>query len=357
MYVICMGISHRTCPVDIREKYYLHPADKDMLLDEFQACPSVNEAIIISTCNRTEIYAVLTVNQPHLLLELLCHVKGVHDPETDLNCFYAYSGEKAIRHLLRVAAGLDSLIIGEKEILGQVKAAIELARTHRMTGPFLNILFNLTIRTGKLARNQTEIGRGGVSVSWAAVELIRKTVPELRHSSVLIIGAGKMSRLAIGDLKRKGAEKVYVMNRTRSKGEQLAETFGAATLPLEDLAQVLPRVDICICSSSAPYYLIDRETVKTACRQRDKGLLLIDLSVPRNIDPATADIPGVTLVGVDELDRVVAYNVRKRLAAAYEVEKIITAKIREFYRKLSTRSQYLNNKEKDSQQRKAVLSL
>lgn len=357
MHFICMGISHQTCPVDIREKYYLHPTDKDMLLSEFRACPHVSEAIIISTCNRTEIYAVLTTQDPYLILGSLCKIKGVSAIESDLDCFYVYSGEKAIRHLLRVAAGLDSLIIGEKEILGQVKAAVELARGQRMTGPYLNILFNLTVRTGKLARNRTEIGRGGVSVSWAAVELARKTFDDLDRRSVLIIGAGKMSRLAIGDLKRKGAQNIFIMNRTPSKGQKLAEMFSAQTVPFDALSEILPRVDVCICSSSAPYYLIDRATVAAACRQRGQGMLLIDLSVPRNIHPAAGDIPGVKLVGVDELDKVVAYNVRKRLAAAYEVEKIITAKIREFYRKLAARSRYSDKDTEQREQRKAVLSL
>ncbi len=340
MHFQCLGISHKTCQVDIREKYFLHPKDKDMLLEEFRACPHILEAIIISTCNRTEIYAVLDSSDPALLLTKLCRAKGITACRKDLDYFYVYEDDAAVRHLLRVAAGLDSLIVGEKEILGQVKSAVELAREKGMTGRFLNILFNVTVRTGKLARNRTEISRGGVSVSWAAVEMVRKTVRGLADSSVLIIGAGKMSRLAIGDLKRKGAQNIYVMNRTREKGDRLARMFKAQTAPLNELATLLSQVDVCICSSSAPHYLIDEGMIQTCMAGRENPLLLIDLSVPRNIHPAAGEMPHVTLIGVDELDKVVAYNVRKRLNSVYEVERLITDKIREFNRKIITRSKW-----------------
>lgn len=340
MHFTCMGISHNTCQVDIREKYYLHPTDKDMLLDELRACPTVGEAIVISTCNRTEIYAVQTDKDPAVLLRALCRVKGIVQSEADISYFYAYEDEQAVRHLLRVATGLDSLIVGEKEILGQVKAAVALARDKGMTGRFLNILLNVTVRAGKMARNLTEISRGGVSVSWAAVEMARKSLDGLQDRSVLIVGAGKMSRLAIGDLKRKGADQIYVMNRTRERGEKLAGMFDAQTVPFTDLEHLLSKVDVCICSASAPYYLIDEKTVASAMARRDDTLLLIDLSVPRNIHPKAGDIDRVSLVEVDELDKVVAYNVRKRLDAVYEVERLITAKIQEFYRKVVARSQW-----------------
>jgi glutamyl-tRNA reductase len=335
MRLYCVGINHKTAPIEIRERFYLDQTERELFLSQLKNSPEVEEAFVVSTCNRTEIYALALECQEEALIRQLCAVKKQTCTLKIKDNFYAHSDTAAIQHLLSVASGLDSLVIGEKEILGQLKDAIELARQKRFLGRYLNILANTALRTGKLARSATAIGRGGLSVSWAAVEEAKVRLSTLQGRSIMVIGAGKMSQLAAADLKRKGLEHLYIVNRTKEKGETLAKRFNGIATDFSQIRELLTTVDVCICSASAPHYLLEKALLEECMAGRSNGLILIDISMPRNIDPRAAHIQGITLIGLDELDQVVAANEAKRANAVVDVEAIISKKMTEFHKKLN----------------------
>jgi glutamyl-tRNA reductase len=333
MKILMVGINHKTSPIETREKFFLAPLERELLLSELKNDPSVVSSIILSTCNRCEIYASVDDEyQSHEILEKLFSVK--HQTQThDLQkLFYVMEGKASVTHLLRVACGLDSLILGEKQILGQIKEAVLLSRQHLMMDKTFNILTNFVLETGKKARRETQIDFGGSSVSWASVCMAQNILGTLQGKTVLILGSGKMGRLAVEQLINKGVKKIYIMNRTIEKAEELAEQSGGIAVPFWEMAEILPQVDVCICSSSCPYYLIDRELVEKTMQMRaGQKMVYIDISMPRNIDPKVAEVINVCLVTVDDLDRVVQDNIQKRLGAAQQVEIIVINKVQEYY--------------------------
>ena len=334
--IICISLSHRDVPVEIREKFYLDPAHRELLLAELKSDPSIFEVVVLSTCNRIEIYAhVLPEVCPEILIRWLFRVKHLSFDSELVRHFRVFIDQEAVRHFLCVATSLDSLVLGEKQILGQVKDAVELSRKKGMISREFNILTNIVIRAGKKAQSETLIGFGGVSVSWAAVTMAQRILGTLEGRSVLIIGAGKMSKLAARDLTNKGIKDIYIMNRTQDKSIVLAEKFGGQAVSFYDLKEILTQVDVCICSSGAPHYIVERNAVEQimALRQNQK-LLFIDISVPRNIHPDVALVAGVTLETIDTLDRVVANNESRRQVAIQDVENIVSAKLMEYYEKV-----------------------
>lgn len=335
MFFLAVGISHKTSGMTVREKFYLDPAEKELLLARLRTDAGVSEALVMSTCNRTEMYVVMRDPDVGRLVRALCAVKKLTYSDKLSKFFYQYHQETAVRHLLSVSAGLDSLVLGEKQILGQIKLAVEVSRGADMLGRFTNILLNTALRTGKKVRTETSINAGGSSVSWAAVKKAEQFWGTLSGKSVLIIGAGKMSELAADDLKRRGVGELYIMNRTPEKGEDLAEKFHGTSVSFWSIKEILSKVDVCICSASAPHYLIEPDLVREVSAGRDRSLLMIDISMPRNINPDVAAIDGVTLVGIDDLQQVIGQSAQERLEAVYQVEKIITRKTEEFYAKLS----------------------
>jgi len=331
---IATGISHKTSSIDLREQYFLSPHERELLLTELKCEPAVVEALVISTCNRTEIYALMSVADEELLRYRLCSVKRITSTKNIHRHFYSYRGVQAVEHLFQVSTGLDSLVLGEKQILGQLKASVELAREKQMLGRYFNILTNIVLRAGKKARSETAIDRGGSSISWAAVEMAKRHVKTLQDKSVLIVGAGKMSHLAASDLYRKGVSKLYVMNRTKDKGDDLASQFQAESVGFWEIKNILQHVDVCICSASAPHYLIEKDLIQEIMTQRQKELVFVDISMPRNIHPGVAHIDNVTLISLDELDKVIEGNIQQRQGAVDLVKKIIEQKVQEFYRKI-----------------------
>jgi len=333
MKILAVGINHKTSSIESREKFYLSATERELLLSAFKNEPSVIAALILSTCNRCEIYATVDdYYEPQEILNKLFSIK--HQPLTGSlhKLFYVLQGQKAVEHLLRVACGLDSLILGEKQILGQIKEAVMLSRQTAMMDKTFNILTNLALETAKKARRETHIDFGGSSVSWASVCMAQKIVGTLKDKTVLILGSGKMGRLAVEQLINKGVKKIYIMNRTMEKAQELAGQTGGIAVPFWEMADILPLVDVCICSSSCPHYLIDKDLVEKTIQLKDeKKLVCIDISMPRNIDPAVAEVKGACLVTVDDLDRVVQDNIQKRLSAAGEVERIVMNKVQEFY--------------------------
>jgi len=333
MKILAVGINHKTSPIETREKFFLSTLERELLLSEFKNDPSVVSTIILSTCNRCEIYAhVDDAYEPIEILKKLFCIK--HQPQTpDLQgLFYVLEGQLAVEHILSVACGLDSLILGEKQIVGQIKEAVELSRQKIMMDKTFNVLANLVLETAKKARRETQIDFGGSSVSWASVCMAQNLLGSLQDKTVLILGSGKMGRLAVEQLLNKGVKKIYIMNRTIEKAEELAAQSGGIAVPFWELAEILPQVDVCICSSSCPHYLIDQELVERIMQQRGgQKLVCIDISMPRNIDPLVAQVSNVCLVTVDDLDRVVQDNIQKRLTAAGQVERIVKSKVSEYY--------------------------
>ncbi|OGX32777.1 MAG: glutamyl-tRNA reductase [Omnitrophica WOR_2 bacterium RIFCSPHIGHO2_01_FULL_48_9] len=336
MHFFAIGISHKTCPVEAREKFFLRSIERELLLSHFKNETSVVEAFILSTCNRTEIYANLLEDDPLLLIQSLLKIKNLSYSSDLVKYIYVKKDRAAVQHFFSVATGLDSLILGEKQILGQVKTATELARQEGMMGKHFNILTNLAIQLGKKARTETQIDAGGSSISWAAMKMAENLLGELKDKSVLIIGAGKMGVLAAGQCQQKGIGQIYVMNRSHEKAEDLAKQYGGAAVGFWQIKDILEQADVCICSASCTHYLIERDLIEQVMRARQgKQLLFIDISMPRNIDPAVADIANVRLVEIDDLDKVVEENINRRSLCVGQVEEMIEQKVAAFYEKLA----------------------
>lgn len=337
MTIIAVGINHKTAPISIREKFYLNSLQQELLLSELKSDAAVTEAFVVSTCNRTEVYVSVIDSDYEIerVVMIICQIREIAYNSGLMGYFYTYHDRQAVGHLLSVCAGLDSLVIGERQILGQMKESF--AKGHRK-GFFLrnfNVLSNIAIRTGKKAQSETDIGVGGSSVSWAAVTMAERDLGSLSDKSVLMVGAGQMSKLAVGQISNRGFNQLYLMNRTEEHARALAAEYKAQVVSFCDMREILSQVDLCVCSSSAPHYVIDRSTVEKAMAARGgRPLIFIDISMPRNIDPKIALIENTSLYHIDDLEPVVEESLQKRQAAVTQVEEIIAAKIDEFYQKI-----------------------
>ena len=337
MNIIVLGFNHKNTPIDIREKLFITPTQQDLLLSELKNNPAILEACVLSTCNRVEIYAHLLNEEMDLdpLLHLIFKIKNVPLNDEIRQHFYTYYGQQAIRHLLEVSAGIDSLVLGEEQILGQVKLAFERAKNFGMLSRHFNILSNVAIRTGKKARTETNINLGGLSVSWAAINKAEEILGDLKDRLILVIGAGKMSELAVGHIQNKQFKKLYLMNRTQDNAKNLAEKYGGEAVAFCDLKEILSQVDICICSAGAPHYILESEVVDRIMTLRNgKRLVFIDISMPRNIDPRVAEIKNTLLYQIDDLKEVVGSNMKLREQAKKEVQIIIDNQVAEFIKKI-----------------------
>ncbi len=335
MPFVLVGVNHKTCPLEVRENFFVQATEKDLLLAEFKNDPRVLAAIVISTCNRTEIYADLLEADPSIILDRFFAVKGLSLSAGLDKYFYIRYERGVVEHLFRVVTGLDSMILGEKQILGQVKCAVAWSQQEQMMNRTFNILTNMAIETGKKVRRDTLIDYGGSSISWAAVTEAQNILGTLQGKTVLVMGSGKMGFLAVQELRNKGVEKIYIMNRTHDKALALAEQCGAQAVMFWQIKEALERSDVCICSTGAPHYLVDKELMQQVMYARpDREFAVIDIAVPRNIDPHVSVIPGVTLLSVDGLSQTVLDTKAKRVAAVDQAEKIICSKIRELYKAL-----------------------
>jgi glutamyl-tRNA reductase len=334
MKTLIVGINHKTSHIETREKFFLTILERELLLSELKNDPSVFSAVILSTCNRCEIYASVEDEYlPQRILNRLFAIKHQTGSDELKQLFYILENKHAVAHLFRVACGLDSLVLGEKQILGQIKDAVELSRKNQMMDRTFNILTHFVLETGKKSRRDTHIDFGGSSVSWAAVNMAQSLLGSLQDKTVLILGSGKMGCLAIQQLRNKGVKKIFIMNRTLEKAQEVAHHNGGVAVPFWEMPEVLPQVDVCITSSSCPHPLIDRELVeKTMQGNKGKRLVCIDISMPRNIDPKVAEVKDVCLVTVDDMDQVVQGNIQKRSNAVIEVERIVLNKVQEYYR-------------------------
>lgn len=323
--LVVVGLSHKNTPVEIRESLFFSRGDLASALKRLKGYPHIRECVILSTCNRIELYAVAADTHACIgsIREFLKNQYHLDKVNLD-DYLYAKSSKDAIRHLMRVASGLESMVVGEEQIFTQVKDAYNQALSGRATGLLLNTLFQRALNAVKRVRTQTEIGEGAASVSSVAVELTKHIFQDLREKTVMIIGAGQMSELALKCLVENGISTVIVSNRTYTKAQDLAKIFNGQAVKFDDVFKVMSKVDIVISSTEAPHFIIRPDEIERVIRlRRHRPIFFIDIAVPRDIDPAVNQIDGVYLYDIDDLEMVARTNIKKRISQVHQAEKII----------------------------------
>jgi glutamyl-tRNA reductase len=324
--------------VDRRERAALAPADVPAALADLTARPGIQEALILSTCNRVEIVSRVDEAGPGIgvLESFLAEVSGL--PQSELSeSLYRHEGSLAVQHAFRVASSLDSMILGEPQILGQVKSAYSTAVEAGSSGPILNNLFQAAFRVAKRVRTETSIGEYSVSASSAAVELARKILGSLGSRTILIVGAGKMGEGTVRHLADAGAGSIYVTNRSAEAAAELASRFRGTAVPFDQLRYWLAHADIIIVSTAAPNVIIDRGMVASAMQiRRNRPIVFIDMSVPRNVDPTVSDIDNAFCYDIDDLGAVVEANLGERRGAAAVAEKLVHHEANAFWARMKS---------------------
>lgn len=332
MHILTVGLNYKTAPVEIRERLTFDPSKLGEAMYVLNGKKSILENVILSTCNRTEIYAV--VDQLHTgryyIKEFLSEWFDI--PQQEFSPFlFIYEQDGAVDHLFNVACGLNSMVLGETQILGQVRSSFLEAQEKNTTGTVFNQLFKQAITLAKRAHSETDIGANAVSVSYAAVELAKKIFGTLSGKHVLILGAGKMGELAIQNLHGNGASKVTVINRTFEKAQNLANRFSGQAKTLEELQCALIEADILISSTGAKEFVITKEMMVDVDRLRKgKPLFMVDIAVPRDLDPKLAELESVFLYDIDDLEGIVEANLQERQKAAEKIMLMIEGEIVEF---------------------------
>ncbi len=341
MHIHCLGLNHTTAPVSLREKLDFSEEAVQAALARMGCgggLEGISGLVILSTCNRVELYAAAAEIVFDQLRAFLCEARGANIEDLQPH-LYQYMDTDAIEHLMKVAAGLDSLVIGEPQILGQVTRALELARAQDASGPLLNRLFQAAIHTGKRAHTETGISRNPASVSSLAGRLCEQAHPDIKSAQVVVLGAGEMAELAVEALRKRGAQKILVVNRTLERARGLAERWQAEPATFESIQDALIRADILIASTGAPHTLIHPDMVAAAMQARpERSLMLIDIAVPRDIDPEVADIARVRLVDIDNLNERLETSLAERSADIPLVEAIIAEEQADFLEFLSSLS-------------------
>jgi len=336
--LVLVGVNHKATPVKIREKLAFNQVKLEASLEHLVQCPEIIENIILSTCNRVEIYARVD-NADHgiqLLKEFISDYHGIQRESLD-QYFYSYRDNQAIEHLFRVSASLDSMILGEAQILGQVKDAYSIARAQSSTGLVLNQLFEKAFNVAKKVREETGISERGVSISSAAVELAKKIFEDLENHSVMLVGTGEMAELAAKHLISYGVKTVYVVSRTYERATSLAQTLNGCALDFDAFKEELYRADIVITSTSAPNFIISKEMIEKAIyKRKNKPIFLIDIAVPRDIAPEVNDLENVYLYDIDDLQNVVNANMEERQKEAENAMEIIEKEVTKFSNWFST---------------------
>lgn len=332
MHILVVGLNYKSAPVEIRERFAFEASQLPQALNQLRSMKSILECTILSTCNRTEIYVV--ADQLHtgrhftktFLADWFQLPKAEFTPYIDIR-----EDHHAIEHLFKVTCGLDSMILGETQILGQIKESFFVAQENNATGTIFNQLFKQAVTLAKRAHSETEIGNNAVSVSYAAVELGKKIFGDFSDKHVLILGAGKMSELTAKHLHANGAKKITVINRTEAKAAELAERFLGQARPMEELASALTEADILISSTGAREYVITPELVQRGLKKRKgRPLFMVDIAVPRDLDPALAQFDDIYLYDIDDLQGIVQANLEERKKEAEKIELLIEAEIDEF---------------------------
>ncbi len=331
MGIFLLGMSHKTAPVELREKVAM-PADT--LQDHLKTLNggNISECMILSTCNRVEILAHCRDNRMGIrqVKDFLTAERDVSLSELDPHV-YVHENEEAIRHVFRVASSLDSMMVGEPQILGQIKTAFSHASEANTTGVVLNRLLHKAFSAAKRVKTETRIARNAVSISYAAVELSKKIFDDLSDKTVMLVGAGEMSELAARHLMANGAKALLVTNRTYSRAVELAEQFNGSAIRFEDFAQSLIRTDIIISSTGSPDYILRHHEVKEILhKRRNKPIFMIDIAVPRDLDPEINNISNVYLYDIDDLQSVVDTNIQERAKEAEKADDIVVQEVQTF---------------------------
>ena len=327
-----VGLSHKSAPIEVRERVALSADALKAALLELSGADGVDEAFVVSTCNRVEVYVHAAADAPAR------RFFTARAPQAE-DHLYAKAGTDAVRHLFRVSASLDSMVLGEQQILGQVKEAYGLASAAGVAGSYVSRRCNRAFATAKRIRTETDIGRGATSMSQVAVELVEKIFGDLRGRAILLAGAGKMGALSAKALADLGADRILVTNRSSDRGLALAQQVGGTFRQWEELPRLLVEADVVIVSTGAPNYVLTRDLVHGAMKaRRHRSLCLIDLAVPRNVDPATGELSDVYQYDVDDLEKVVETTHEARRGEALRAEAIIEAEVMAFAKERETRA-------------------
>ena len=337
MQIVVAGIDHTTAPIALRERLAFSPSQIPQVLEA--ARHVAHENVLLCTCNRLEWYAVGPAECDRMtLLAMLSEASQIEIEELQVHSYY-FTHEEAERHLFEVACGLQSLVLGEVQIQGQVAEALELAHRSNTAGPITSALFRAALVAGKRARSETGISRSAASVSHVAVQLVRRLFPRLNEASILLIGSGQMSELAARILCDNGARRLRIMNRTQDHAIELAQRFGAEHRSFGELADALVEADVVLSSTSAPHAIITGDFMQRVMEQRaGRPLLLIDIALPRDVDPAVAALPGVHLYNLDDLQAGVSQGIEMRMQEVEHVQSIIAEELGAFERWLRSLS-------------------
>jgi glutamyl-tRNA reductase len=330
MQLLAIGLNHTTAPIEIRERVNFSPERIQAALHDLIERELAQEVVIVSTCNRTELYYGDKNNTAEVIINWLSHYHNISYQQLQ-NHLYIYSQASAIRHLLRVACGLNSMILGEPQILGQIKSAYQVARAAKTTGRLLNKLFEHTFSVAKQVRTDTEIGSSPVSVAFAAVRLAQQIFGDLSTQSALLIGAGETIELAARHLHENRLGRMIVANRTVERARQLAKEFAGYAISLEEISLHLAEADIVITSTASPIPIVTVADIKQAIKiRKHRPIFIVDIAVPRDVEPAAGELEDVYLYSVDDLNEVIQENLRSREQAALKAEEIIDTQVLHF---------------------------
>jgi glutamyl-tRNA reductase len=336
--LLALGVSHKTAPLDLRERLSLTEGRAVGALHELTAAEGIHEAAALSTCNRTELYLVVSdpVEAESTALGVLTRQAEIRPTEL-LGHLYSLRAGEAARHLFGVTAGLDSMIVGEAEIQGQVKRAYELALVEGGTGPILNRLFRGALSAGGRVREETAVGEKGVSIPSVAVELARRTLGELGERRVLVVGAGETAELVAQALVARGVATVFVANRHYDRAIGLAQRFDGSAVRFEELPEQLHEADIIVSATNSPHHIVEHDELEQVMENREgRPLLLVDIAVPRDIEPDCREVAGVSLHDIDDVQKIVERNASGREAEARRAEPILAAELDRFERWLGS---------------------
>lgn len=336
--LLSIGISHKTAPVALRERLSLATGQAKQLMHDLVGAEEIHETVAISTCNRTELYLVTadSVAAESIALGRLAKLADIRPTEL-VERLYTFHGSDMVAHLMRVAGGLDSMVVGETEILGQVKRSYEVALDEQVTGPITNRLFTNAIGAGKRVQSETWIGAGKVSVSNTAVELAKETIGDLQDKQALVIGAGGNGELTAKALSDAGVDTVFIANRRYGRAIGVAEVIGGRAVRFENLPEELVGADIVLSSTGSPHTLLHPDEMREVMAAREgRALLMIDIAVPRDIDPAVGEIAGVTLFDMDDIQGTVERNIQVRRSEAAKAEGVVAQEVEKFERWTTT---------------------
>jgi glutamyl-tRNA reductase len=334
------GVNHKSAPVEVRERLAFDDHALSEALVALKGRPGFCEGMILSTCNRVEVALTCEEGSKTAAVEVDAFLADTRHVQREWVTPYLYHFEDsdAIRHLFRVASSLDSMVIGEPQILGQLKSAYSLAKEHGAVSGFMDALLTRAFSVAKRVRSETDIGANAVSISYAAVELAREIFGSLEGKKIMIVGAGKMSELAARHLRRSGAGQILVTNRTHERALQMVELFDGKLVDYTRFLSALPEVDIVISSSAAPHYIIVREDMKKVLEaRRNRPMFLIDIAVPRNIEPTVNALDNVFLYDIDDLQKVIETNLQGRMDSSKEAEAIVHEEVERMMARLKAR--------------------